>query len=619
MSGCAISRPRRVDDEGLALLADLDLRDDVPDELQVHLGDADAGVAARAGHGERHVGLGLAAEIDRAVVDLLRHGFGELGVLGIIGADADRVHGEPRHPQLLLAAGVELGELGDRRHLAQQAQRVEAALLQRARGPRQLRGPADLALDVLDELADLGGGGLGLLALDAGQRLLVLLVGKPDLEQAVGQERHADHGDEQRDVFPEQPAADMRGGAGAEPAQHARAGPGRMPFRWWRDRRSSSESPCGAAPRLFGHFHRDYSPDSQRAGRRHTELIRTNYTTSRWGQRFKRVYPMEDQPLWDNLAGLQGLGGAMNCPYCAEQIKDSAIVCKHCRRDLFVIRPLHGKARRGDQEGRGLRSRLSGGGDRACSGHSAAADAAVLQLPSIEPLAAMAMTFILLVIAHYIIIVEYSLPLIFLRVVSIVVPLAFGFLCRESERIPAGVRIHLRRGGGGAVDPRHVEDRRQARQRAGAAAQSLRMGRIRRIRRQHRVRLLHRRDRPADRDRHDVAADPRRTGRSGCFRRPSPTSWAVRRRRASTSRRSRPSFQRGLRSARRSRRSSPGSVNFSEHGEASHEEDPGRRFCSAGWRSQVLRRRRVCAEVLITADEAKLPASTQCRHHARAA
>ena len=216
-----------VDHEGLALLADLDLRDHVPDELQVHLGDADAGVAARAGHGERHVGFGLAAEVDRAVVDFLRHRFGELGVLGEVGADADRVHGEPRHAQLFLAAGVELGQLGDRRHLAQQTQRIEAALLQRARRPRQLRGPADLALDVLDELADLGGRGFRLLALDAGQRLLVLLIREPDFEQAVGQERDADDGDEQRDIFSEQPAADMRRSAGRQPAHQAV----RRPFR----------------------------------------------------------------------------------------------------------------------------------------------------------------------------------------------------------------------------------------------------------------------------------------------------------------------------------------------------------------------------------------------------
>ena len=49
------------------------------------------------------------------------------------------------------------------------AQRIESAVLQRPGRPGQLGGPAQLAFDFLDKLADLGGGGLGLLVLNPDQ------------------------------------------------------------------------------------------------------------------------------------------------------------------------------------------------------------------------------------------------------------------------------------------------------------------------------------------------------------------------------------------------------------------------------------------------------------------
>ena len=47
----------RVDDIRLAMFADLDLRDHIPDELEIDFGNAHAGIAPCPGNGERHVGL----------------------------------------------------------------------------------------------------------------------------------------------------------------------------------------------------------------------------------------------------------------------------------------------------------------------------------------------------------------------------------------------------------------------------------------------------------------------------------------------------------------------------------------------------------------------------------
>ena len=176
----------RADHIGMAVLADLDLRNHVPDQLQIDLGDADAGVLAGAGQRQRHVGLGFPAEIHRPVIDLVGDGLGEFRILGKVEAGVDHVHGQPRHPQPLLAGGIDLRQFGDRRHLPQQPQRIEPALLDRAGRPRQLGGPAELAFDFLDELADLGGRGFGLLVLNPDQRRLVLAVIEENLENPVG-------------------------------------------------------------------------------------------------------------------------------------------------------------------------------------------------------------------------------------------------------------------------------------------------------------------------------------------------------------------------------------------------------------------------------------------------
>ena len=200
----------RIDQIGLPARAHLDLGYHVPDELEIDLGDAHARIPARAGERQGHVGLGLPAKIDGAVVDLVRNRFGEFRVLGEVGLACHHVHGQARDAQLLAAGRIELRELGDRRHLPQEPQPVEPPLIDGAGGPGQLRGPPHLALDLLDELADLGRRRLGLLALDADQGCLVLLKGEDDLRQSVREQGDAHDGKEQPDVFAKQPPARPR-------------------------------------------------------------------------------------------------------------------------------------------------------------------------------------------------------------------------------------------------------------------------------------------------------------------------------------------------------------------------------------------------------------------------
>ena len=195
--------PLPVDDIGLTTLADLDLGDNVPDQLEIDLGDGDAGIAPRAGERQRHVGFQLAPEIDRAVIDLVGDGLGEFRVFRVIDLAADNVHGEPRHPQLLVAGGIELGSsviAGTWRRSRTPSKR---RCIERAGRPGQLSGPADLRLDLPNELADFGRCRFGLFALDADQRRFVLLIRELDLENAVGDEGDEDDRKYQHDIFEE--------------------------------------------------------------------------------------------------------------------------------------------------------------------------------------------------------------------------------------------------------------------------------------------------------------------------------------------------------------------------------------------------------------------------------
>ena len=111
---------------------------------------------------------------------------------------------DPRDLELLAALAVELHQLGDGRHLAQQADIVEAPLLDRQRRPLRLRHPAHLPLDLTHEGFDLLGCGLSLLVLDLNRGAAVLLVHEIEIEGGIDHQHAGHQADEEHDVFDEQ-------------------------------------------------------------------------------------------------------------------------------------------------------------------------------------------------------------------------------------------------------------------------------------------------------------------------------------------------------------------------------------------------------------------------------
>jgi hypothetical protein len=112
----------------------------------------------------------------------------------------------------------------------------------------------------------------------------------------------------------------------------------------------------------------------------------------------------------------------MECPFCTETIWDEAIVCKECARDLRLAKPMIIENQRLIEIVEELQHQLDA--TRAQIARRTAPMAYWLKYQG----AYVVPPILMLILAHYVMVVRLDLHPIYLRLASFVIPLPFGFV-----------------------------------------------------------------------------------------------------------------------------------------------------------------------------------------------